>query len=115
MNYKSTKQITLASYLSDTEGGPLTIEGSYSFVPSGSGSSSSGNIPGGIFSWSSANTLGITSTSYSDVGIYTITLTANDEQLLTSASASFILTVSNKPPKLVNENEAPPDINLVHK
>jgi hypothetical protein len=71
------------------------------------------NIPGGIISWSSADTLVIISTSSADVGSYTFTLTAKDEQPLTSESASLTLIISNTSPKLVSI--APPDINLVHK
>jgi hypothetical protein len=113
MNHKSTKLIPLAVYLSDTEGGPLTMQGSYSFVSSSGVVSSTINIPGGIISWSPADTLVVTSTSKTDVGTYTITLTAKDAQPLTSASATFTLTISNSAPKLVST--APPNINLVHK
>ncbi len=71
-------------------------------------------IPGGIMSWSGVDTLVINSSSPADVGSYTITLTAKDAQPLTSASASFALTISNSntAPKLVST--APPNINLVH-
>jgi hypothetical protein len=89
------------------------MQGSYSFVPLAGGSSQSNNIPGGIISWSPADTLVVTSTSKNDVGTYTITLKAKDEQPLTSASATFTLTISNTAPKLVST--APPNINLVHK
>jgi hypothetical protein len=34
------------------------------------------NIPGGIFSWSSADTLDIAFTTSADIGAYTITLKA---------------------------------------
>ena len=76
MDYKTVKLIPLASYISDQEGGPITFLGTYSFVSSGPGVSSTGNIPGGIFSWSPVDTLVITSTSSLDIGTYTITLKA---------------------------------------
>jgi hypothetical protein len=72
------------------------------------------NIPGGIISWSSADTLAIAFTSSADIGTYTITLRAKDEQPLTSPNKTFTLTVlnTNTPPKLAST--APPDISLVH-
>jgi hypothetical protein len=89
------------------------MQGSYSFVPSSGVASSTINIPGGIITWSPADTLVITSTSKNDVGTYTITLKGIDEQPLTSASATFTLTISNTAPKLVST--APSNVNLVHK
>ena len=46
------KSIPLQSYYSDREGGPISIQGTYLFVPSGGSAGSILNIPGGIFSWS---------------------------------------------------------------
>jgi hypothetical protein len=73
------------------------------------------NIPGGIISWSPADTLAITSTSSADIGTYTFTISAQDEQPLTSLAASFTLTIinTNTVPKLAST--APLDISLVHK
>ena len=108
MAYKTSTSIPLASYISDVEGGPFTITGTYS---TGGGNVA---IPGGLMSWSGVDTLVIASTASIDVGSYTITLTANDAQPLASASTSFTLTIfsSNTAPKLVST--APPNINLVH-
>jgi hypothetical protein len=63
------------------------------------------NVPNGIISWSPGDTLAITSTSSADIGTYTFTITAKDEQpLITSSAASFTLTItsSNTVPKLVS-------------
>jgi hypothetical protein len=115
MGYKTTKSIKLSNYLSDSEGGPIIYSGSYSFVGSGGGAASPAvTIPGGVISWSPADTLLITSTSQVDIGTYTFTIKASDEQPL-SSTTSFTLTISNTNtiPKLVST--APPDISVVHK
>jgi hypothetical protein len=106
--YKTSASIPLASYISDVEGGPFTITGTYLF------SGSNVAIPGGIMSWSGVDTLVIASSASKDIGSYTITLTAKDAQPLASASTSFTLTIfsSNTAPKLVSTT--PPNINLVH-
>ena len=107
--YKTSLSIPLAGYISDLEGGPFTISGTY-LISGGS----SVAISSGLMSWSGVDTLVIASSSKMDVGSYTITLQANDAQPLTSASASFTLTISssNTAPKLVLT--APPNINLIH-
>jgi hypothetical protein len=73
MGSKTSKSIPLASYISDLEGGPLTLSGTVSL----SGSTPVA-IPVGIMSWSAVNTLVIASSSSADIGTYTITLTAKD-------------------------------------
>jgi hypothetical protein len=75
MGYKTTKSIKLSTYLYDSDGGPMTYYGSYSFVGTGGGAASPvKNIPAGIISWSPADTIAITSTSSSDIGTYTFTV-----------------------------------------
>ena len=73
MDSKTTLSIPLASYISDLEGGPFTLSGTYSL----SGGTPVA-IPGGIMSWSAVDTLAIASSSSADIGTYSITLTAKD-------------------------------------
>jgi hypothetical protein len=86
--------IPLGSYFTDDDGDTLTLSASYSF-----NSGTSVSIPGGIFSFSSSDTIDVISTGQADVGTYTISLALSDG--LAVLSSSFTLTITNVAPRLV--------------
>jgi hypothetical protein len=55
-------------------------------------------IPNGIFSVTSAFTIGVISTSIADTGVYTITLDVSD-LLHSSVTQTFTVTVTNAAPR----------------
>ena len=68
-------------------------------------------IPNGIFSVTSAFTIGVISTSIADTGVYVITMVVSDGFPM-SVTTSFTLSVTNAVPKVVS---VPEDVSLVHK
>jgi hypothetical protein len=73
MSKLTSKSIPLLSYINDAEGGPFELKGYYEF-----NGGSPINLPGGIFSWETPDTLKVESTQAEDVGYYDITLTISD-------------------------------------
>lgn len=71
--FKTSASIPLVNYISDLEGGPYTISGTYLFAGVNYA------IPSAIMSWSGVTTLAIAVTSDTlTIGSYTITVIAND-------------------------------------
>jgi hypothetical protein len=94
---KSLSIPSLASKFIDDDGDDFTMTATYT-VSGGSAVT----IPNGIFSVViSPFTIGVTSTSIADTGVYTITLTASD-LLLASVTQTFTVTVTNAAPKVAS-------------
>lgn len=73
MSKLATKSIPLLSYITDAEGGPFELKGYFEF-----NGGSRIDLPGGIFSWETPDTLRVESTQAEDVGSYIIYLTIFD-------------------------------------
>jgi hypothetical protein len=97
--------IPLAGYFVDDDGDLLTIQATFSL----SGGSSIA-IPSGIFTQLSNEDLLVTSTSISDIGIYTITLIISDLEPKTLTS-SFTVEVLNTAPRILSN---PPHLSVIH-
>ena len=69
----STFSLDMSTYISDPDGGPYSLSGSYTY-----NGGAAVTLPAGVFSFPTAGTLLTTSTSLADLGTYVITLMASD-------------------------------------
>ena len=67
-------------------------------------------IPSGIFTVPSAFEIIVASTSISDTGVYTMSITVSDP-LPASVTQIFKVDVTNTAPRLIS---APPNLSLIH-
>ena len=98
--------LPLASYISDPDGGPFTLSGTYTFNGGGSLTLPSGTL----FTFPTGTTLEVTSTQ-TDVGSYTITLYITDPGGKVSPATSFTLQIIETNPKIVS---TPPNRSMPH-
>jgi len=95
MVHGKSKSIPLAGYFIDDEADALTMTATYSL-----NGGSAQSISGGLFTKTSPLTIKATSTSISDVGIYTISVIVSDSKL--SVTSSFTLDITNTSPRLIS-------------
>jgi hypothetical protein len=60
-----TRSLLFSSIITDPDGGPYTLSGSYTY-----NGGAAITLPSGIFSFPSTDTLYAASTSFTDIGIY---------------------------------------------
>lgn len=102
----SSISIPLAKNFADDDGDAITMKATY--ILNGGAAVT---IPNGIFSITSAFTIGVTSTSITDTGEYTITLTVSDP-LQASVTQTFNVIVTNAAPRV--DNPPLPNHSVVH-
>jgi hypothetical protein len=96
----------LTSYFEDKDNDPLTMTATYSLD-----GKAAENIPSGIFTVPSAFIILVKSTSITDTGVYTISVTFADP-LPASVTQSFKVNVTNFAPRIVKDPPSQPP--LVH-
>jgi hypothetical protein len=92
----SSISIPMASHFTDDDGDAIFMKATYML-----NGGAAVTIPNGIFSIPSAFTIGVTSTSIADTGVYTITLTVSDP-LPASVTQTFKVTVTNAAPRVAS-------------
>jgi hypothetical protein len=102
----SSISIPLASNFIDDDGDAITMKATY--ILNGGAAVT---IPNGIFSITSAFTIGVTSTSIADTGEYTISLIVSDP-LQSSVTQTFKVIVTNAAPRV--DNPPLPSHSVVH-
>jgi hypothetical protein len=89
----------------DDDGDPITVTATYSL-----NGGAAVKIPIGIFTVPSAFEIVVASTSISDTGVYTMSITVSDP-LPASVTQIFKVDVTNTAPRLIS---APPNLSLIH-
>ena len=95
MIHGKTLSMPLAEYFIDDDGDTMTMTATYSL-----NGRPAQPIPGGLFTKPSPLTIDATSAGFSDVGIYTISVSISDSLL--TVPASFTLDITNECPRLLS-------------